>query len=158
MVVALIFIGGLVFIVSYNYIRKNPLELMSGDLADKPNMMLTKLNAKIKYKKFTSKLRSTILITSFKSVVIYFAVFFISTLIMTLSLFIPDTLGKMSNKYYENIHYENSYNYNYNYSNMPLSQYGFYQLDNTNRDEGLVSDSTFNVYSQVGDSYASILD
>jgi putative ABC transport system permease protein len=158
MVVALIFIGGLVFIVSYNYIRKNPLELMSGDLADKPNMMLTKLNAKIKYKKFTSKLRSTILITSFKSVVIYFAVFFISTLIMTLSLFIPDTLGKMSNKYYENIHYENSYNYNYNYSNMPLSQYGFYQLDNTNRDEGLVNDSTFNVYSQVGDSYASILD
>jgi putative ABC transport system permease protein len=159
MIVALLFIGGLVFIVAYSYIKKNPLELMSGDLADKPNMVLTRLNAKIKYKKFTSKLRSTILITSFKSVIIYFTVFFISTMIMTLSLFIPDTLGKMTDKYYENIHYQNAYNYNYNYSNMPLSQYSFYQLDNNNRDAGLTDASTFNVYSQVDETnYASILD
>jgi putative ABC transport system permease protein len=159
LVIALIVFGLVVFLVVYRMVKKNALNLLSGDSVEKPNLFLAKLNGKMKYKKFTSKLRGTVLVTSLKEVINFVLIFFVSSLIMATSIYVPTAVNGMKNEYYKNIDYQNGYQYSNILANMPLTNYGLNAYDNQTKTSSSLNNSFLNTYiGNEQSGFASLLD
>jgi putative ABC transport system permease protein len=160
--IALVLIGGLVWFVSWKVIKKSPLNLLNPNSDIKKVGWLAKLISKVHFKKFTSRMRATIFTTSLRNISVYGVVFFVASLILTVSLTVPSTFMDMSKEYYANVHYENKFNYDGIYANVPTTQKSFYEIQNNatieNRSKQEALASSLNVYHKdENDSYSSLL-
>lgn len=140
MLISFVLVGFMVFFISFLTIRQHPLELLNNEEKYRKHTFINNVVSKFKYFKFTSKLRSKIIVTSFGDIFTYFLIFFISSMVLSSCLILPGTVKKMSNTYYSNIKYQNKFDYGYIYSNVPTTRYGFYQTNY--EDEGNDSDNS----------------
>jgi putative ABC transport system permease protein len=165
-VAAFAIIGFVVWYLAWRTIRKEPLILMNPNTEMTKVSWINRVSSKLHVKKFTTRMRLTILTTSFKNIISYFCVFLIAGLILTVSLVVPSTIKGMTSEYYANVNYENGYEYSGVYSNVPTTRYGFYNISNTSEedrgmDEALAS--SINTYFKVNgedgsENYTSLFD
>jgi putative ABC transport system permease protein len=161
---AFVIIGFVVWYLAWKTIRKAPLILMDPNTEMSKVSWINRVSSKLRVKKFTTRMRLTILTTSIKNIVSYFFVFLIAGLILTVSLVVPSTIKGMTGEYYANVNYENGYEYSGIYSNVPTTRYGFYNISNSSQDERGMDEalaSSINTYFKVGDegeNYTSLFD
>jgi putative ABC transport system permease protein len=165
-VAAFAIIGFVVWYLAWRTIRKEPLILMNPNTEMTKVSWINRISSKLHVKKFTTRMRLTILTTSIKNIVSYFFVFLIAGLILTISLVVPSTIKGMTSEYYANVNYENGYEYSGVYSNVPTTRYGFYNISNTSEDERGIDEamaSSINTYFKVtgedgSENYTSLFD
>ncbi|AKX34361.1 hypothetical protein SLITO_v1c07360 [Spiroplasma litorale] len=149
----------MVFLVSYFKIRQSPLKLLEPPNNAKPRLFLTKIFSKFKFISFKSKLRNIIFASSFKDLISFFFVMFLSTIVLSISTITPNILKEMSTEYYKNMNYNNEYGFSENVSNNPFSRYAFYnsnyKIASVNNDA-----SIFNIQIQdkKTNKYHSLID
>ncbi|AOG60722.1 hypothetical protein SHELI_v1c07730 [Spiroplasma helicoides] len=149
---------GLIWMIAYRMVRKNALSLMQPSSSNKPNIFITKLFNKFTPKKFTSRIRASLITLSIRDLFTFAFVITISTIILMFSATVPNSLSSMSKKYFNAINYNNDYTYSNIVSNNPFTKYNWRQSDG---DQAKFNDanSLFSSYKKTSDGkYLSLLD
>lgn len=143
-------------LVAYATICKSPLELMAPSKSSQPNLFLTRLISKFRFRRFTSKLRMILISTSITGLVTFAGVITLSSFVLTFSSILPSSMSKMKQEYFSPLNYNNDYFYANTIANNPLTRNAFYSLDSdatkTNSEV-----SIFNTNIKVGDKYVNLL-
>ena len=124
----IILISLIVFLTCYTMLGKSVLLLVNANQNIKPNLYLSRLVSRIKFKRFTNKFRLILISVSLKNIMLFMLTFIVTTAIFTLSLLIPTTINNISREYYKNIKYKTEYNLNNVQYNNPLSRYALYNM------------------------------
>ncbi|QEH61781.1 putative ABC transport system permease protein [Spiroplasma chinense] len=161
MILIFIFIGFVslntfvVGIIAYQTIKQPPLKLMAPSKSYQPNLFVKKIISKLKFSKFNTKLRATLISTSVNGLLTFFGVITFSSIILTLSSLLPSTMDNMKTEYFKRIKYNNDYNYVNVISNNPMTRNSFYNLTN-NVEESNLKASVFNTYIKEGNEFINL--
>ncbi|WP_236608045.1 ABC transporter permease [Spiroplasma syrphidicola] len=156
---ALIIIGlvsiAAIWFTAWRQLNKNPLDLINPNKNIVTPKWTEKVFNRVSFKKFTTKFRFNMMVTSSKKIGWFFLTFFIASLSLTFAVLIPTSINKFSEEYYRNLDYKNDYNYDYVVGNIPFSRYQTYNWDGPKSSSSptypITNNSLFAQYLNAGD-------
>ncbi|AGM25557.1 ABC transporter permease [Spiroplasma chrysopicola] len=161
LVIGLVSIAAIWF-TAWRQLNKNPLDLINPNKNIETPKWTERIFNRVSFKRFTTKFRFNMMITSSKKIGWFFLTFFIASLSLTFSVLIPTSINKFSDEYYRNLNYKNDYNYNYVVGNIPFSRYQSYKWNGPNSSLSptypITNNSLFAEYLNNGSGWVKLSD
>lgn len=114
---------GVTYWSGYQILNQNIISILKSSEKWKSNRFVDYIkNRWFKNARFGTKFVLSITATSNKRIVVFFFIILVASLLITTSLAIPSFIANVSNSFYKNLNYKNSYQYQKLTYNVPLSK------------------------------------